>query len=93
MQKTTKTREIPDFAENRGLGRKSRNLLHPWNRDFLEGQINATSVVTVPVLQCSTVLWEPVYTQSRGVAAGPAGQALAGPLFRPEVPRMKDFAP
>ena len=33
-----KTREIADFAENRGFGPKSQNLLHPWNRDFLEGQ-------------------------------------------------------
>ena len=29
----------------------------------------------------------------QGVAAGPAGPALAGPLFVPEVPRMQDFAP
>ena len=40
VQKTTKkTREIADFSENRGFGPKSRNLLRPWNRDFLEGQI------------------------------------------------------
>ena len=26
-------------GESRGFGPKSRNLLHPWNRDFLEGQI------------------------------------------------------
>ena len=40
-----KTREITDFAENRGFGPKSRNLLHPWNRDFLEGQIRTLHVV------------------------------------------------
>ena len=37
-RKQQKTRKITDFAENRGFGPKSRNLLHPWNRDFLEGQ-------------------------------------------------------
>ena len=45
MQKTTKkTREIADFADNRGFGPKSRNLLHPWNRDFLEGQHRARAL-------------------------------------------------
>ena len=52
MQKTTKTREIPDFAENRGFGRKSRNLLHPWNRDFLEGHDQIVLHVV-----CSTFMW------------------------------------
>ena len=37
-RKQQKTREIADFSENRGFGPKSRNLLRPWNRDFLEGQ-------------------------------------------------------
>ena len=44
-RKQQKTREIADFSENRGFGPKSRNLLRPWNRDFLEGQNNSTSPI------------------------------------------------
>ena len=53
MQKTTKKPgEIADFAEHRGFGAKSRNLWHPWNRDFLEGQRSASMIfMTKPRLE------------------------------------------
>ena len=38
-EKTKKLREIGDFSQICGFWPKSRNLLHPWNRDFLEGQV------------------------------------------------------
>ena len=76
-----------------------------WNFDLLQQTTTSTDKAHHTGFAQGTTHWISMSPMllSRGVAAAPAGPALAGPLFRPttttivkqyqKVPRMQDFAP